>query len=327
MNIKQWVYGLLMVLLGVNQALFSMNAKKVVFYAAKGFGCAAVPSWILYNSCKAYKEYKNYSPNSPMPRLVEDFARNRMQELNFPGAQSVFVDTISYSSWGAMGGKGLVAGDDEVNQLNSALLLRELYRASLEDLSLCTILFHDAPQPDKIIARDGALLAHEVSHLFREDGKKALLINPLIAVATQGVFSSVSYGFNKLCGIGMPKTWLRVLLRSFCSVYAIGSKKFITSLGIVAYSRYCESLADKFSCENPQSREGLEEFQRYFKNIQDEVEKWADPLPVDFNQSSSNKRRWFRFVDFARDPHHPYPGDRVDAIQQYIDKWDEDHPY
>jgi Zn-dependent protease with chaperone function len=79
-------------------------------------------------------------------------------------------------------------------------------------------------------------------------------------------------------------------------------KVVMIAVGNCFYSRYHETQADMFACENAESRLELEEYATWFR-----------------------KRKHGGEVDFPLLMTHPLNDDRAAMIEAYLDKWDAEH--
>lgn len=324
---KSLGYIVLITVLLVGKQSFAMH--QLVFRGAKVIGSGAVPCLTAYSAHKKYQDYEKFQDNldkcgnfrmalseqsrefffpfgddTPMPKRVEEFAKKRMEKVGVPRAQSMPMSTqIIVKDWAATYDRVLLAGEKSLNELDKAL----------------------SDNDKKVIARHNIILTHEASHVINEDVKKFILVGPVVASGLQMVSSTMSYAFNKTCGIENPKTWLRTLARSSMAIGSIVPKLGLTGIGIIAYQRHREAMADKFACENAETRLELEEFRDFFREHEDILKKHAPALHPSIEQNEVNQQRWLRLVAFNKDHVHPYPSDRADMVQKYIDNWDAEH--
>jgi hypothetical protein len=179
---------------------------------------------------------------------------------------------------------------------------------------------------DKDIARSKTTVKHECKHYLNQDTKKRMEALVAIPVAVQAGCSTLTYGLNKLLNIEPPKTVLRTLLRSALSVGAIMPKTGISFVGLILYTRYQESEADRFACERAESRLELSERVAEFKEDEKNAKNSAMQYMSNFaDMDKKSQDRLVRLFEFIIDKKHPYSGDRAAMAQEYLDKWDAEH--
>ena len=98
------------------------------------------------------------------------------------------------------------------------------------------------------------ILKHELKHIIKDDTKKIMCALGLIPVSVETVCSGVTHAFNKRYGIEAPKTFLKTAFRSSVAVGSVVPKLMFSLLGMSFYKRYEETAADKFACENAQTK-------------------------------------------------------------------------
>jgi hypothetical protein len=288
---------------------FAMGGK--VFTLARAMGVTAGPAFIFHTTYKNYKK-KNAEQMYPISETnIEEWGREKMKQLNVPNYESMLF-VCSRGEWATDGNKICVPFD-------CTFLFKDSLERALEQKKSPSKFFFNFlaldDSPDKIIARNSMILKHELGHVINQDTQNKCYALATIPLGIETLSFGVTKMFRKLFNMQpQPKTFLKTTLRSCSAIGSIGPKFLMSSLGLVAFSRYQETQADKFACEHAESRLELEEFAKYFK--EHENSDWA------------TKNRWeVCLLHAEKDLCHPAPIDRREMVESYIAQWDKDHAH
>ena len=204
-----------------------------------------------------------------------------------------------------------------------------------------------------IINSRKAILKHEIGHIVHNDSKKQEYSEVTIPALVQLACSTTSYGFTKILHIQAPKTLGKTLLRSS---FAVASTPLKIGLSFITYNIYCrqqEKEADEFACQNAETKEELEAFSNYFRNLQNKFDDNLMDEPNELTNPVNNKpygairqsiinmaskkansfenkinnldSYWAKIAHMMFDPKHSHYSYRINSIQKHINEWDENH--
>lgn len=321
---KNFGYIVLMTILMVVKPSFSMH--QLIFRGAKLVGKGTLPvlgGALSYHQIKKHNQFSkdmdeagsnpkvmaDVINNAPIirglqvfddfpPKAVEELLRNRWMKIGHPLVQTMPIVVTKTSGIPAVAicNKAVGIGYDEVNTLNDALLGK-------------------IDNSKEVIAGQKMISLHEIFHIINNDSKNRFYALGIAPIAVEAMSSGVTYGFNKICHIEVPKTWLKTVARSSLAVGSIVPKLCFNLFAVCSYHKYGEFCADRFACENAETREELIAFRDEFRKYQHDFEQ-----EYQFQKDTN-----FRLEYTKVDPAHPYLGDRADMVQKYIDKWDAEH--
>lgn len=240
--------------------------------------------------------------NAPeAPEKVKCMVHEGLAKLNVPNYKEVPVLQFSYqdSPWAVLSDKVIVVHPEIAAAIVSG--------------------------NEEIIAQSEMLKKHEFKHLLNGDVQKKAYSLVAAPCVVQAAGSGLTYSFNRIVDRKQPKTLLSLTGRSLVAVGAIGPKFFISNLGVIAYIRYQEAQADRFACEHAESREELETFKNLWGNQAAMYEQVMSQQANYVYADEKQRNRMVRIFQFTDDREHPYPGDRAEMVQKYIDKWDAEH--
>ncbi len=330
-------YGaLLMASLISSTLLFSMhNAPKFIYYGSKILATSALPFVTMSILHKAAKATEEEIASLPDVKSKSPIVCEWAEDIIGKAGGSQYDISLKYGEQWASGShknkKYIKLPFTESLLLESALKQRR--NANLRQKMTFFEKFKEdffgssdeavITNYDQYIDESSMVLRHEIGHAVANDAENAQRMKLGIPVGLETICFGATYTFNKLCKISPPKTIMKSLGRSVLVFGGIIPKALCFPHIYFAYSRYLETEADKFSCENAETIKELEAFHGRRKRHQTDFERQCHLEQLVHKELTEADLR-SKHKKF--DPCHPYPADRADMVQKYINEWDIKHP-
>lgn len=340
MNKNYRTYSLLMGFLSLSSLSFSMgNVPKIIYCGSKIITKGILPFVAMREVYKVSKVSAKKAADLPAVQsespMVQEWAENIIQQAGVCPAGVSLKYGSDWSSESYNSEKNIMIPFAESILLESALRkqrnehnwskmsffekAQNLFFGPNEGYAYFNIKNHD-----QYVDQASMILKHEVGHIVANDCKNAMRMKLVMPIVIEAACSGVTYNFNRLCKISPPKTIMKSLGRSTFAFVGLVPKAICSSVIYRPYFRYQETKADKFACENAATKNELEAFYGFFKGIELNLLKKTCKLSQLTHEEVTEKM--LRLEHDVSDFHHPYPADRADMVQKYIDKWDAEHP-
>lgn len=331
-------YGIFLLSLGVFKPIMPMQW---VWRGTQAIGAiaASYPSFQYYcDGKKAFSKeaiQERLEQLEDVPSRVEEFAQKELKKQNVPNADSTPIKIAperykrywegnnfnTKNPWNAENGW---APEEGWAVEKDAIFLVSPHLAEKLDKSLSTLnedswsnwlssqekIEDEKNYAEKNIALHRSLLKREINHYTNKDGYKSVTPFLWIPIITQTACSGTSTIVKKLFKIKPPKTWHQTLLFS-CA--AMGSAILKCGFNLALCKDYIKNTqrdyktrADKFACENAETKQELTEAHKHYSQY-----KWG----LDIKREEHSER----------EPFHPWPDNRARTIEPYIKKWNEEH--
>jgi len=337
MNKKYVSYSLLIGFLTFNSLSFSMhNAPRFIYYGSKALASSALPLATMVILHKVAKDEEEKIADLPDVKskspIVQEWAESIIEKSGCSKDDFSLKYGESWASFSNANAKYIRIPMIESLLLESALQQKR----NANRWQRMTIfekfeesLFGSFDEPmvsmenyNQHIDESSMVLKHEIGHIVANDGENSRRMKLAIPIAIETVCFGTSFAFNKLCKISPPKTIMKSLMRSGLAFGGIIPKRLCFFPIYFTYSRYREAEADKFACENAETKKELEASYAYWRLSEEDFEKkCCSEQLASTDLTEIDLRSKYK----AFDPGHPYPADRADMVQKYINEWDAKH--
>lgn len=349
---KKIVFYVIALFFGVNfNPSYAMDVKLLTLRAVQLLAGGFFIKKGLDKANESNEILKNPVCGEPMPPLVQEWARQELEKLHIPQADS--IPLLSYGGgWAVINDKTIVNSAQEISKIEVMLQKKQVLQQGLSALSEKRLLLEkkDRYQKsvhifpliqkyskndcdkldkdiisfkekvdiiDKALAREAMSEKHEVCHLIHQDHKARIYAVAWMPLVVQAGACGLSYGVNRLLKVQSPKTWSDVIYRSLLAEASMTPKVTASYLGLKAYVRYQEKRADRFAYENAENRMQIEEFSKMWRERKEAFEE-SEGLVNAFENEK-------RVKHFLSDQNHPWCGDRAAMGKPYLDEWDRRH--